>query len=133
MTAWQETPLGPGKPYGRETELDPQHEAEATQSALLCFSWVVLGLCSEGCCGGGGTSLRTKVVGNTVERTLHSWSCWDVWLSSYIKGDASLCLGSLWDVGCAAASISGHAHMSLGKTHSHPCESRVLQGCGDIP
>lgn len=131
VTAWQGTPLGPGKPSSRGTEPDLQHGIEATQSALLCFFWVVLGLCSECCCGGRGTSLRTKAVGNTVEHTLHSWSCWDVWLPSYIKGDASLCLGPLGDVGCAAASISGRAHVSLGKTHSHPCESRILQGCGD--
>lgn len=115
MTAWQGTPLGPGKPYGRGTEPDPQHGAEATRSALLCFSWVVLGLCSECCCKGGGTSLRTKAVGNTVEHILCSWSCWDVWLPSYSKGDVLLCLGSLEGVGCAAAPISGH-----GKTHRHP-------------
>lgn len=52
---------------------------------------------------------------NTVEHILCSWSCWDVWLPSYSKGDVLLCLGSLEGVGCAAAPISGH-----GKTHRHP-------------
>lgn len=120
VTAWQGTPLGPGKPYGRGTEPDPQKGAETTQSALLCFSWVGLGLCSECCCRGRGTSLRTKAAGNTVEHTLCSWTCWDVWLPSSIKGDTSVCLGSLGGVGCAAASISGCANVGLGKTQLHP-------------
>lgn len=130
VTAWQGPLLGPHGPHGRGTEPDPQRGVEPTR-ALLCFSWVVLGVCSECRCGRDRNSPRGPGSGEHGgdPRPTEPMGCGMCGYSPGLRVMLLLCLGFLGGMGCAPGPSQGVHTWALGKPTR--CGTGALRVCGE--